>query len=581
MTVLAALARAYNRMEDPPPFGYSLEKIGCVIGLNEDGSVASVVDIRTDDGAKRLPVPMIVPQPTKRTAGIFPNFLWDKTSYVLGVTAGAGKRVAEEHAVFVEKHEEMLSGTNDSGLRALSFFLKAWSPDQFVEPMWPDAMKDMNVVFSLESERLQNIWLHDRSAAKTIWSAQLAARDSKGGLCLVTGAPGSIARVHPAIKGVWGGQPSGGSIVTFNEAAYESYGHKQGDNAPVSEQAAFAYTTALNQFLAKGSRNRIQVGDASTVFWADAKDAQASTHAEGAFWAMFGGDIDETRQAERVGEILSKVRSGQPLTDFAPNLAKGVLFYVLGLAPNAARLSIRFWYESDFADLASKYTRYVEEMRIDPVGSDPYPPFWKYLLETAVLGKGKNVPPNLAGDWMRAILSGTRYPQALLTTVLMRIRADKTINVPRVAMLKALLIRNFNRKETPVALDPDFHDRGYLLGRLFAVYERVQTAALGGNVNATIKDKFYGAASAQPCKVFALIDRNSAHHLSKLAKRSIGQKVNLEKDITKIMGLMSPADDPFPTSLTTEQQALFGLGYYHQRETFFQSKDKPQQETVQ
>ncbi len=189
-----------------------------------------------------------------------------------------------------------------------------------------------------------------------------------------------------------------------------------------------------------------------------------------------------------------------------------------------------------------------------------------------MLGKRENVPPNLAGEWMRSILGGTRYQLTLLSTVLMRIRADHEVDALRVGMLKALLIRNFNR-EVPVALDPDNKDKGYLLGRLFALYEYIQTAALGSKVNATIRDKFYGAASAQPRKVFPLLDRGSANHLSKVGKDSPGWKVNLDRQLGEIMGLMSPGSDPFPASLNAEEQALFSLGYYHQRSDFYAKKE--------
>ncbi len=575
MSILSSLVKAYERLPDAPRPGYSLEKIGYLISLNEDGTVAHVVDVRTGEGRKKIAPLKLVPQPTKRTAGIAPNYLWDKTSYVLGVTAAEGKRTADEHAAFIKRHVEAFENTDDIGLKALALFLQSWSADQFVAPVWSDEMKDQNVVFALEAERLKGICLHDRPAARALWARLNAEGAKNAAICLVSGENGPVARLHPALKGVWGAQSSGASIVSFNLDAFTSYGHEQGDNAPVSEASAFAYTTALNIFLERGSGHRIQIGDASTVFWADAEEADKILAAQAVFESMFDepddAKINEAMEAGKVGELLRKLREGEPIKSFAPGLTEGVRFYVLALAPNAARLSIRFYLDNDFAAIAENYQRFIADMRVEPPPRDPHPALWKYLLETAVLNKRENVPPNLAGEWLRAILTGNRYPMTLLSAVLMRLRADKDVNPLRVQILKALLIRNYDRKDAPVALEADYPNRGYQLGRLFAVYERIQSDALGPKVNATIKDKFYGSASAQPRKVFALLDKGSANHLSKLGKQAPGRKIQLEKLVGEIMGAMSPSADPYPITLAAEDQALFGLGYYHQRSEFFKS----------
>jgi CRISPR-associated protein Csd1 len=570
MSILASLAKAYERLPDAPPFGFSAEKIGFLISLNPDGNVASVTDLRTGAGSKKMIPLMQVPQAIKRASGIAPNFLWDKTAYVLGVTAGEGKRLTDEHAAFVKRHLEALAGQEDEGLKALSLFLTHWKPEQFIAPLWPDDMKDQNVVFALETERRKDIRIHDRPAAKKLWAKLSSEGDKSFAVCLVSGENAPIARLHPSIKGVWGGQSSGASIVAFNADAYESYGHIQGENAPVSETVVFAYTTALNRFLEMESKNRVQLGDASTVFWADASNAQAADEAE-SFFARLLSDIDESIEDKKVGTLLAKMRSGLPIKDFAPGLANGVRFFALGLAPNAARISIRFYFESDFGTLAENYQRFVKEMQIEPEPREGFPPFWIYLAEVAVLGKSANVPPKLAGDWMRAILTGRPYPLTLMSAVQMRIRADKDINALRIAMLKSVLIRNY-KMEVPVALDTENRNKGYLLGRLFAAYEQAQRAALGDKVNATIKDKFYGTASAQPRRVFALLDKGSANHLSKLGKIKPGYRVVIEREIADILAIMQPGEDPFPASMSAEEQALFGVGYYYQRNQFFKPK---------
>jgi CRISPR-associated protein Csd1 len=569
MSVLASLSRAYERLADRgevPPFGYSSEKIGFLITLNEDGApVGSPVDLREQAGMRLVGSPITVPQPVKRTSGVAPNFLWDKTSYVLGVTAGEGRRTTDEHAAFVARHVEELGSSNDPGLRALLRFIETWTPDQFVALGWPEDMKDQNIIFALESERRSNIHIHDRPAARALWAQITTRGDRAEGVCLVSGNRAPIARLHPSIKGVWGAQTAGASIVSFNLDSFTSYGHEQGDNAPVSEAAAFAYTTALNNFLQRDSRNRIQVGDASTVFWADASDADVAAESEALFGALLADmPIDETKEAGKVRTVLEKIRAGRPIAEAAPELATGVRFFVLGLSPNAARLSVRFWLEDDFGTIAERFARHLEAMRIAPPPKDESPSIWRCLIETAVQRKIENIPPNLAGEWLRAILTGTSYPLTLLATVLMRLRADKDVNALRVAILKAVLILS-RGKEVPVSLDLDNNDPGYLLGRLFATYENIQTAALGRNLNSTIRDKFYGAASATPRKVFTLLDRGSANHLSKLAKNKKGYAVVLERQVAAIMERFDPSANPFPAFLTSDQQSLFAVGYYHQK----------------
>lgn len=568
MSLLAALTRAYDRLPDAPPYGFSTEKIGFCVVLETDGRVAEVIDLRGDD-RKRSPRMLLVPQAVKRTAGIAPNFLWDKSAYVLGVTAGEGKRTAEEHAKFREKHLDWLADTTDPGLLALCRFLESWDPASFAAPQWQDEARDQNLVFRLSGEFT---FLHDRPAARTLWREIGAEGASDPQICLVTGTPGPVARLHPSIKGVWGAQSSGASLISFNLDAFTSYGHDQGDNAPVSEAAVFAYTTALNRFLEKDSGHRIQIGDASTVFWADAPD-DAAEEAENLFSAFFDPAGDEKLAAAKIKDKLDAIRSGTRLTEVAPNLAQGVRFHVLGLAPNAARLSVRFYWTSDFGTLTAHYQRYLQDTEVQPPPRDGWPPLWRYLIELAVQGKRENVPPLIAGEWMRAILTGAPYPLTLLSTTLMRLRADGEVNPLRAAILKSILIRNFKSKEAPVALDPANTNKGYMLGRLFAVYEEVQRAALGGNVNATIKDKFYGAASATPQKVYRTLDAGAQNHFSKLRKQSPGRAVNLEKLLTAITDLMEPGNDPYPASLTAAEQALFGLGYYHQRSDFFRKHD--------
>ena len=583
MSLLASLVRAYDRLPDAPHFGYSSEKIGFCVVLNPDGSVASVEDLRDHSGKRPVARTMIVPATPKRSGSTpRPNFLWDNLNYALG----AGKLAnPADHRFdsFKNKHLAYLSDSQDEEMKAFCAFLRTWRVDEIRRYFPADPLPTEGVIFAFHRTYREH-YLHDTAEAKRFWGLNrdqwisIEGKSSTPAVCLVTGEMSSIARTHPPIKGMSGvGGKSEMALISFNGNAYESYGHEQGDNAPVSEAAAFAYCAMLNRYLERDSGHRIQIGDASTVFWADCSDMTLAEEAEGFFAAMLDPAAEDKLFAEDeklataiIRSRLNNIRNGQLLSQVAPEL-EGVRFHILGLAPNAARLSVRFYYEDDFGRLTENVQRYLAETNIVPPPRDGWPALWRYLVELAAQGKRENVPPLIAAEWLRAILTGSAYPLTLLSTALMRIRADGGINALRCAILKSVLIRNF-KMEAPVALDPANTNKGYILGRLFAVYEEVQRAALGG-INATIKDKFYGAASASPQKVFRALDSGSANHFGKLRKTSPGRAVNLEKLLTSITDLMNPADDPIPASLNAAEQALFGIGYYHQRSDFFRKHD--------
>lgn len=602
MSILASLVRAYDRLPEAPPFGFSAEKISFLISLNEKGTVVGLPhDLRGED-KKRTPRQLFVPQAIKRTVAIAPNFLWDKTSYVLGVTAGEGKRTSDEHAAFVKRHLADLAMVDDTGLKALVAFLRAWTPERFTELGWPEEMKDQNVIFGLESERLANVYLHDRPAAKTLWARLSAAGDKTEAVCLVTGEQAPVARLHPAIKGVWGAQSSGASMVSFNLDAFTSYGHDQGDNAPVSEAAAFAYTTVLNRYLRRGSGHNIQIGDASTVFWADASEADKAQQAENLFAEWFEGPppdtrIDEKAQTKLVGTRLAQIKAGEALAKISPDLAEGVRFHVLGLAPNAARLSIRFYYENDFGVLAENYRRYVEDMRIEPrtVSAKPIS-ISRMVIRTAPAhsdSKGKlsfdmdRISPLLSGELLRAILTGDNFPGSLLPLLLTRIRADHYLDSIRVGLLKGLIVRPLRKagklpvradgtiqEDYLVRSDPNDPNPARRLGRLFALIERAQLASLGDEVNVTVKDKYLGAAASTPAQIFVSIHDNAQHHLKRLrnghsdakwikdAQQARRVSAGLQRDIGRIWATFN---DGLPAQHSTDEQAFFLIGYYQER----------------
>ena len=585
MTILTALASLYDRMAadgEAPRRGYSIEKIGAEVVFDRDGGLVAIRPRLKVDGKKLVPDQIAVPAAVKRSSGIAPNFLWDKTAYALGVTAAKddkGKplleegrqlaaqegRTAREHAAFVERQSDRLSGLEDEGAQAFLRFLKRWSWEDFARLSCPAEVLDQNVVFRLEGDaRL----LHDRPALAGL----LAGGDGgeAGPLCLITGTHASVARLHPSIKGVMGAQSSGASLVSFNDTAFESFGKKQGENAPVSEAAAFAYGTALNALLARSGkgpgRRALRIGDATVVFWAETPDRGSDSAAEDLLAGLLD-PVDDT-ETETEGEAAQKLQvtlealaKGQQPDD--PRFHPDTRVYVLGLSPNAARLSVRFWLPGTLGGFTRNLMQFQEELRLEPAAWRRPPALWALLYETALQHKAENIPPLLGGEMMRAVLGGLPYPRLLLAAVIGRIRADGIVNGPRAAICKAYLTRNL-KEEMPVSLDPDNPDPAYRLGRLFAVLEQIQLAALPG-LNATIRDRYFAAASATPARVFPLLVKTATHHLSNLRK---GDKGGLAHWFDAQMGQVWAGLPPdLPGSLTLEAQGRFVAGYYHQKFT--------------
>lgn len=606
MSVLASLVAAYDRLEksgDVPPYGFSTEKIGFLIPLREDGEPAGApVDLREGEGKKKQARLLRVPQPVKRTSGVATNTFWDKTSYVLGVTAVEGKSPTKEHTCFRDHHLALLAGTEDSGLLALRRFVETWRPEDFDRLGWPAEMKDQNVVFALDADRLdkgiEGGCIHDRPAAKALWARLAGEGDKVEAVCLVTGETGPIARLHPAIKGVMGAQSSGASLVSFNLDAFTSYGHEQGENAPVSEAAAFAYTSVLNRFLARDSHRSIRIGDTSIVFWAEAADAATADDAADVFAALMGlDDFDDTIPTQKIAAVLAAIRDGRPLAEVRPDLERGVRFHVLGLAPNAARLSVRYSFDDDFGVLAENFRAYSNDLRLASgrVADRPIT-LRRLVLRTAPARRDRNgrlsfetdrISPLLSGEILRAAITGARFPGSLLPLLISRVRADAHLDGIRVALIKAAVVRTmrlddrlpgpfdgFSREDYLVAPQPSDPDVARRLGRLFALIEKVQAAALGEDINSTVKDKFLSAAAATPARTFpALIDGMQAH-VKRLRNGHSDAKWIGDAEMARRVGaslerrigtLWAEIGAEVPRQQSAEEQGLFFVGYYQER----------------
>lgn len=587
--ILQALNSYYRRKcDDPDPaqrlpaFGLEQKEIPFVLEITAAGGLVQLRDTRTPQGKKKVAQSFRVPQGVKRANNIAANLLWDTLEYVLGVdTKGKPERVAEQHAAFVQRIALLPAAAQaDAGIQAVRRFLEREDWAQQLEqlqslPAWAE-LQETNPVLSFRLHGDLDLVCQRPAVVQAALNVPADANERQA-MCLVTGEFAPVERLHTAIKGVWGAQTSGANIVSFNARAFESYGktERQGENAPVSKAAAFAYTTALNHLLRKESPQRIQVGDASTVFWADQDSEFESLGAD-----VFGepSKDDPDRGTRAVHALLSAVQAGK----FAePDDNR---FHILGLAPNAARISIRFYHCLPLPEMARRISQHFNDLAMVRGPYDPeYPSMFRLLTAVSLQNKADNIPPNLGGAVMDAIFAGpdVPYPALWLNAVVGRCRAEQNVTYLRAAAIKACINRQIRRqlhqpaptttplptspeKEFLPMLDLDNTNPAYRLGRLFAALERIQEAAAGGpgQLNATIRDRYYGAASSTPVAVFTTLLRLKNAHLKKLA---IGQAVNFEKLLGEILGTVTD----FPAHLTLADQGRFALGYYHQRQAFF------------
>ncbi len=577
--ILQALSSYYERLrkdpdEDVPEPGFSKEKIHFELVLSPDGKLRQVnnIQVPTPKGKKLIPNIMSVPEPdkTRRGLNIAANFAWDNTGYALGADSqDKPERLRAKFTAFLTLAHEVGDSVNDVGMRAVLAFLDAWNPEDAPQLDHWDELAGQNVVFRIDGETQR---VHESTAVRAAWLSRQNTSEAEGeAICLISGERGPVARLHPPIKGVYG-QKNIGPLVGLNDNAYWSYGREQSFNAPTSERAAFAYATALNHLLA-GSRQKVQVGNATGIFWSE-KPSQAET----LFSAFLdikeeSEDAHDTDLIQRLHELLEAVRDGKepPLWGDEPKTP----FYIMGLSPNAARLSVRFWHVSTVAAMAERLGQHFLDLKIEKAfpKNPSFPSLWQLLIEIAPLRKTENIPSTLGGELMRAVITGSAYPQSLLTRVIGRIRAEQDVSYLKAALIKACFNRSSrlaNKKEdVTVALDPTCENIGYLLGRLFAVLEKAQQDALPG-INATIKDRFFGAASATPRAVFPRLVRLAQHHISKAEYGHVADRL-----LAKVSEKIDACGVGFPAHLNLENQGMFALGYYHQRnDNYRKNEDK-------
>lgn len=558
-------------------------KVSYELRLNDAGQLLRVVPLLTEKtvGKKTVLAPraMRVPAHEKRSSGIAANFLCDNSTYLLGADEkGKPERSADCFKACAKLHHTILDGVDSPAARALLAYFDSWDPAQaaahpLLAEQWKEITGNANLIFGYEAADHSHSFVNDDPAIQNAWQTHYNDRsaDSDMGQCLITGKYAPIERTHPNISGVPGAQSSGAALVSFNAPAFCSYGHEQGDNAPVSKYAAFAYTTALNRLLADRSHCK-HVGDTTILCWAENAEP---VYQDAMSMFLFGADEAAGIQESDVQAALKRLSAGQTVPFLEKELSPDQHFYLLGLAPNAARLSVRFFLRDTFGSFAQNLQKHAEEMEIDCSEKEKFRtlPIWAVVNETTrtVPGQSAKPSPQLAGDLLRTVLTGGRYPATLLNGVTLRIRAEQNVTRGRAAVIKAYYLRNYptelNKEVYTVNLN-ETTNVPYLLGRLFSVLEAVQKAANPG-INTTIKDRYFNAACATPGMSFPTLLRLSQKHLRKL---NDGLATHYDKQITELMAQLP--ESGFPARLSLPDQGKFTIGYYHQTQKRYAKKNE-------
>jgi len=612
--ILQSLNRYYEiLLEDPKtevaPFGYSIVNVSFALNISKDGELLDVLPqfVQEQRGRRtvEVPRPMVLPAQVKRSVNVAPNFLWDNTTYVLGISDkdDIKPRYSQKRfEAFLKLHRSLLGSVDSPAARALLAFFDHYDPSTAREhaaigPHLEALLKGGNLGFLF-----QGAFVHTDLLVRKAWEGSLVSPDAERMQCLVTGEVAPVARLHPSLKRVRGAQPTGATLVGFNAAAYESYNHSQGQNSPVSERAAFAYTTILNYLLSNANPNKkFYLGDTTVVYWAESENRAY----EAAFASLFdptfiedtnAAQSEKRRKAEAaLKTVTDKVRRAQAL-DLDALLAdlgdENPRFYILGLAPNAARISVRFFITDPFETIAQNIMAHYRDLRIVKEYDDQpeYLTIGRILYETvSKKSRDKDAAPLLAGAVFRSVLTNAPYPAALYNAIITRIRADmddssksiSKINYVRAAVIKAYLLRKYRyQHQNPIqevltmSLNEQSTNSAYVLGRLFAVLEKVQAEAIG-NVNASIKDRYFTSACASPASVFPILLRLSQHHISK-AEYGYAS----DRRIQEILNMLDVENNPIPRRLTLDEQGVFVLGYYHQRAAFYTKKEDPMEESA-
>jgi CRISPR-associated protein Csd1 len=559
--ILKALYDYYNRREGLPTFGMEEKQIGFLLILNKEGKFLRFEDCRID---KNTAMSFLVKKSIGKTSAPVANYLYDNSAYVMGYSNKDTDKEQLYLDTFKAKIKEIAADfPNNPDIKALSAFYEQKREDILLQvqadPLWEEISKNLSKKFSLFSFRIEGdtkIIAEKKEILKLDSDADKKGND----ICLVTGR--HCKAVETTTATMIPGSQATAKLVSFQiNSGYDSYGKSKGNNAPISQEAEFAYTTALNVLLSKDSRNKFTIGSRTFLFWASSND-EGSKKVEESFYDMFAFNndyVDPNQNIEKVKKVFKSIFTGQIRTDLNDT------FYILGLAPNVARLSVVYWAEIPLKRFAEKITMHFNDMEILDTRKEkkPYMRLRDMLSAVTLNGKVSEVTPNLPDAVVKSIFEGLPYPYTLFSSCIRRIKAERDVRIAKVAIIKAYLNRlnTYNNKKIEVMLDKENKNPGYICGRLFAVLDKIQEDA--NHIN-SIRERYMSSASSTPSAVFATLLNLSYHHSEKLNK---GSRIYYEKLKQEIIDKI-PAFG-FPTNLCLQDQGRFFVGYYHQRQDLF------------
>ena len=562
--ILQALYDYYHRCGELPQKGMELKEIGFLIVIDKEGHFLRFEDRRID---KKQAQRFRVKQHVGRTSALVANYLYDNSGYVFGYSDKGD--VMAQYQTFKDKVKSICDlHQGDEDIVAVNKF---YEQEQAVileqmkgDPLWPEIEKNLNKKYSTFSFLIDGDTkiVAEKTVLLNIEEEQLS---TSGQICLVSGKRGNAVETTTATM-IPGSQATA-KLVSFQvSSGYDSYGKSKGGNAPISEDEEFAYTTALNHLLESNSRNKFMVGSRTFVFWASKND-EAGKQAEESIFNMFGfteQEDDPNRNIEQVRKVFEAIYKGFIKT------TSDDTFYILGLAPNAARIAVVYWAEVPLKEFAGTICKHFNDMEVvdTRLEKKPYMSLRNILSTVTLGGKVSDVTPNLPDAVVKSIFQGLPYPQPLFASCIRRIRAESSdkdknaIHITRAAILKAYLNRTNSNQKIEVMLDKDNTNQGYLCGRLFAVLDKIQEEA---NNQHSIRERYMNSASSTPAAVFSTILNLSNHHVENL--KNEGRKIYFEKLKQEIISKIDA--DGFKAQLDLQDQGRFFIGYYHQRQDFF------------